>query len=148
MGRPSMPPEAKEFGQWVRRARTARGWNQRELGKRGGISHGQISRLELNGEGFLSIPLMEGIAKGLSLELGYVMSKAGWGEPVKRFSPFTGKERATLLWALTCGLAAGTERGSDEAVALVRRLADELTNTIIDHLPAEAAEEALEEVPA
>lgn len=68
-----------EFGEWFERLRENRGFTGTGLAEAVGVNRGTIRRLE-NGEIFNSVPvaLYERIAKALGVDLGYLLSRAGY----------------------------------------------------------------------
>jgi transcriptional regulator with XRE-family HTH domain len=71
-------PEA--FGRWVRRYRTSRGWTVREVGDRGGLSHSNVTWIELGAQTLDARAILTYVhlSKGLELDLGYVLERAGY----------------------------------------------------------------------
>jgi DNA-binding MarR family transcriptional regulator len=64
------PPSPLAVGAWLRRARQAAGWSQRELAKRAGVHQPQIARIE-RGED-IQVSLLERVVKPLGVAPGLV----------------------------------------------------------------------------
>lgn len=62
------------LGQRIRRLRRERGWSQRELARRAGVSNSLISRIELGQGEELSLAHLERIARVLGVSLSYLVS--------------------------------------------------------------------------
>jgi transcriptional regulator with XRE-family HTH domain len=71
--------ESRSFGTWLKRSREARRLGSKELAEKCGLARGVITELE---QGTLrpnrAIDVYVRVAKGLELELGFVLYKAGF----------------------------------------------------------------------
>jgi transcriptional regulator with XRE-family HTH domain len=77
---------AEDFGHWLRRYRRSRGWTQAQVAERGGLPKSILPYMEAGHRtdrpnwklGSSSIDTFMRLAKGLELDLGYVLEKAGY----------------------------------------------------------------------
>jgi transcriptional regulator with XRE-family HTH domain len=69
------------FGRWVRRYRISHGWSQKDVTDRGDMAEGIMFYLERGGGRNLDmrpISTFVRLARGLELDLGYVLERAGY----------------------------------------------------------------------
>ena len=70
---------AHEFGDWLRRSREMRGLTKGELSERAPINRGTLQQFEKGEHGGIpSVEIFQRLARGLELDLGYVLHQAGY----------------------------------------------------------------------